>query len=91
MFGQLHTGGRIDRIANLLGGGGGGFDVEIPLAMSFADEFLHHKFCHGTAADIAVADEEYASHFSVFFNQTLSVPGFTIVMLLRATYYPGDR
>ena len=62
VFGQLPAGRRIDVVAQLLGGSGGRFDVEVGIATSLVNKVFHHKFCHWTAADISVADEDYSEH-----------------------------
>ena len=54
---QFPPGGGIDRIADLLGTGGGGLDVELRLPPRPLDQVFHDVLRHGAAADVAVADE----------------------------------
>ena len=54
---QLTASRWIDRIANLLGTGGGRGYLELVGEASLLDEVLHDKLSHGTAADIAVTNK----------------------------------
>ena len=69
VFGELATGGGIDLVAELLGGGGCRLDVELAVEACLADEVLHHKFRHRTATDVAVTNEKYTRHDSEFWLQ----------------------
>lgn len=62
VFGKLATGRGIDVVANLLGGGGSRFDMEVIGTSSLADEVFHDELCHRAAADITVTDEEDSFH-----------------------------
>ena len=58
-------------------------DEKFVLPALFGHQILHNKFCHGTAADIAVADEKYFDHrFS-----SLIIPIYTILcLIMRDTF-----
>ena len=62
MLGQLAAGRGIDRIADLLGAGGGGFDVELALQPSFPHQVLHHELGHWAAAYVPVTNKKYPRH-----------------------------
>ena len=62
---QLASGWRINAVAQLLCGGGGRFYVEVGLAVRLLHQVFHHELCHGTAADVAVADKENTRYFLV--------------------------
>ena len=55
--GQLRTGGRIDRVADLVPAGRAGGDGEDVLKPLLAHELLHDHLAHRAAADIAVANK----------------------------------
>jgi hypothetical protein len=61
MFRQLALGGRVDGIPaavpDFLCAGCCGGDFELVGDSSFVNKVFHYKFCHGGAADVAVADE----------------------------------
>ena len=59
VLGQLAAGGGIDAVADLLGTGGGRSNLETAAQTGFGNQILHNKFGHGTAADVAVANEKY--------------------------------
>ena len=65
VLGQFATGGGIDLVTDLLGGGGGRFNLEFTLEPCLADEVLHDELRHRTAADIAVTDKQYTFHIGV--------------------------
>ena len=66
MLRQLSLGGRIDRIAasvpDFLCTGRCGGDLELVAYSSFVDKVFHYEFCHGGAADVAVADKKDTNH-----------------------------
>ena len=66
MLGQLPPGGRIDRVADLLGAGGGGCDFKFIRKPGFGHKVFHYKFGHGAAANVAVADEKHFRHVKIF-------------------------
>ena len=63
---QLPASGRIDGVAQFLGGGCGGGYLILCCEMRLIHHVLHYVFCHRTSADIAVADEKY------FFHETMN-------------------
>ncbi len=54
---------RVDSVADFLGGDGAGVNGEVLPAVCVLHQLFHYKFCHGTAADVAVADEKYFYHY----------------------------
>ena len=66
VLGQLPPGGRIDRVADLLGACGRRGDLKPPGKPGLFHQILHHKFCHGAAANVAVADEKHFRHVKIF-------------------------
>jgi hypothetical protein len=62
MTGQLPSGGRIDRITDFFGADRRGGDFESVCHTRLADHILENVFPHGTAADIAMAYEQYFYH-----------------------------
>lgn len=66
VFCQLASDRRINGIANLLRTGCGRTDLKLAPKPGLMDQIPHHKLGHGASADIAMADEKYSHHDSVF-------------------------
>ena len=62
VLGKLSPGRRIDRVPDLLPAGGGGGDLEAVAQPALADHILHDELRHGTAANVAVTDEQDPDH-----------------------------
>ena len=62
MLGQLPPGRRINGIADFLGAGRSGCNPELCPQSRLLHQVPHHIFRHGTAANIAVAHEQYICH-----------------------------
>ena len=62
MLEQLAAGWRIYRIANLLGAGGRGGDVETGGAAAGGDHVFQGELGHGGTADAAVANKKHFYH-----------------------------
>ena len=62
MLRQLAPCRGIDRIADLLGAGRRGLNVEPGFQPRLFHQIFHHEFSHWAAADIAVADKKYPRH-----------------------------
>jgi len=60
VLGKFATCRRVHLVAYLLGRGGSRLYVEVMLQAGLRHKMFHHKLGHGTAADVTVADEEYA-------------------------------
>ncbi len=58
VLGQLAPRRRIDWIASFFRRSGGRSNLELVIQAHFFDVVFHHKLGHGTAADVAEADEE---------------------------------
>lgn len=54
---QLSSRSVVDAAADLFGTGGGGIDVEAVGKGLLVYKILHNVLCHGTSADVAVADK----------------------------------
>ena len=63
---------RIDGIADFFGRSGGRSDLKLLAQAGFFDEVFHHKLGHGTAADVAVTDEEDLYHVEVLIVELLN-------------------
>lgn len=60
VLGQLPAGWWIDRVADLLGAGGGGLDVELGFQPGLLHQILHYKFGHWASAYVCVANKKDA-------------------------------
>ena len=58
VLGQLASRWWIDGVANFLGGGGSRSNLKLVAQACFFNEVFHHELGHGTATDVAVADEK---------------------------------
>ena len=66
VLGQLPPGGRIDRVADLLGAGSRGCDFKLVGKSGFVHQIFHHKFGHWAAANVPMADEKHFRHVKIF-------------------------
>ena len=60
----------IDRVPDLLPGGGGGGDGETPLLPRPPDEVLHGVLRHGAPADIPMANKKNFCHQALFLSRS---------------------
>ena len=66
MLGQLPPGGRIDRVADLLGAGGRGCDFKPARKPGFGYKVFHYKLSNRAAANVPMADEKHFRHVKIF-------------------------
>jgi len=59
---ELAAGSVVHRVADFFGAGGGGFYVEFGRKVSGFYHVTQDEFCHGGAADVAVANKKYFYH-----------------------------
>ena len=77
---QFPPRGRIDRVADLLGAGGGGCDFKFIRKPGFGHKVFHYKFRHGAAANVAVAQKNYLCH-------SLHIPPQVFIMRYIALFF----
>jgi hypothetical protein len=69
MLSQLALGGRVDGVAasvpDFLCTGRSGGDLELVGDSSLVNKVFHYEFCHGGAADVAVANKKHFNHIGV--------------------------